>query len=383
MKKGIVLGQLLKLMPRREFEVLARRFHVGQDFRKTSRWDQCVAMITAQLAGRHSLREMEAGDRVMSRQLALLGARPAARATLARVNATQPWQLYEALFHSLLERCQRFKGHRALPIDKKILSLDSSTILLSMTLFPWARYRFQKGAVKLHVGLDHATWLPEFVCITEGHWHDHHILPKIEPRPDVVYVFDRGYYDFGWYQRLTAAGSHFVTRSKCKLLHEVVEERPVPLGKGILRDQIIRLTGVRGRKHPGLLRRITYRDPLTGKVLSFLTNHLTCPAETIAAIYKERWQIELFFKWLKQHAKVKSFVGTSENALMTQIWIALITYLLLAFLKLSHRLDLSLTQLLRLVRVALFDRRSLMDLIHPPPRGPCPKSVSQLELSLA
>lgn len=383
MRQSIVLGQVLKLLPRHEFERLAKQFHHGQGFRKTRRWDQFVALLTAQLAGHHSLREIESSDRAMKRQLALVGSRPTARATLGRVNAQQPWQLYEQLFHTLLGRCQRFPGHRTLPIDNKILSLDSSTILLSMVLFPWARYCHQKGAVKLHIGLDHATWLPEFVCITEGRVHDHQILSKIDPKPDVVYVFDRGYYDFGWYQRLSAAGSHFVTRPKRKLLHDIVEERPVLCDTGIRRDHIIQLTGVMGRKHPGLLRRITYCDPLTGNELSFLTNHLTWPAATIAAIYKERWQIELFFKWLKQHAKVKCFVGTSANALMTQIWVALIAYLLLAFLKLSHRLDLSLTQLLRLVRVALFDRRSLMELLHPPPLTSKPKSLSQLELSLA
>ena len=383
MNQGIVLGQLLKLLPRREFELLARQFHVGQDFRQTSRWDQCVALITAQVAGHHSLREIDASGQAMRRRLALIDSRPINRSSLSRVNAQQPWQLYERLFHMLLERCQRFQGHRKLPIDRKILSLDSSTILLSLTLFPWARYRFQKGAVKLHVGLDHATWLPEFVCVTEGHWHDHQILAKIEPKAGVVYVFDRGYYDFAWYQRLSAAGSVFVTRPKRTLLCEVLEEHPTAKGSGVRRDQVIRLTGVQGKKHPGPLRRVFYTDPVTGKDLAFLTNNLDWTADTIAAIYKERWQIELFFKWLKQHARIKTFIGTSENALMTQIWVALVTYLMVAFLRLSHRLSSSLTHLLRLLRVALFDRRSLAELIHAPPPARPQKSVSQLELSLA
>ena len=383
MQQDIVLGQMLKLIPRSHFDPLAEKYHKGQPFRATSRWDQFVGLLIAQLGGQHSLREIDAGGRIMQMQLARVRARPSNRSTLARVNANQPWQFYEELFRHLLGRCQQFAGRRRLPVKRKIISLDSSTIMLCLELFPWAGYRFGKGAVKLHVGLEHSRLMPEFVQVTEGHWNDHHILSYFEIHEGVVYIFDRGYYDFAWYQRLTEAGSIFVTRPKSRMLHEVVEDLPVPKGKGVITDQVIRLTGAQGYKHPGPLRMIRYQDPVTRKILCFITNQFTWASTTIAALYKERWQVELFFKWLKQNTRIRHFVGNSVNALMTQIWIALITYLLLAFLKMSRGLEISLTSMRRVIRITLFERRNLGEIMVAKPPGPdLRNTMLQLELVL-
>lgn len=383
MQQDIVLGQMLKLIPRSHFDPLATKHHKGQPFRVTSRWDQFVSLLTAQLGGQHSLREIDAGGRIMQLQLSRVRARPCNRSTLSRVNSNQPWQMYEALFRFLLGRCQSFAGRRRMPVKRKVVSLDSSTILLCLKLFPWAGYRYGKSAIKLHVGLEHTRLMPEFVKVTEGHWHDHHILSHFEIQKGVVYIFDRGYYDFAWYQRLTDAGSIYVTRPKNKILHEVVSDRPVPKGKGVLSDQIIRLTGTQSYRHPGPLRLVRYQDPVTRKILSFTTNQFEWASTTIAALYKERWQVELFFKWLKQNTRIRHFVGNSENALMTQIWIALITYLLLAFLKMSRGLEISLTSMRRLIRITLFERRNLAEIMVAKPPGPCLRNTMlQLELIL-
>ena len=382
MRQSTALAQLLKLFPRREFTALADQYHVGQRFRKTSRWNQFVTMLIAQLTGQESLRDIETAGRTRFRQLALFGLQPMARATLARVNAKQPWELYRDCFYRLLHKCQQFRGHRKLPIDRRLLSIDSSTILLCMSLFAWAHYRFKKGAVKLHVCLDHESLLPDFVWIKEGCHHDHTFLKEIPLDSEAAYTFDRGYYDFDWYQRLTDEGCAFVTRSKAKLLHKVVKECPVPKGSNVRHDQWIRLSGACGKKYKGLLRRVVYHDPETGKELFFISNQFEWSAETIAAVYKERWQIELFFKWIKQHLRVKSFVGTSINALMTQLYIALIAYLMMAFLKLSLKLEESMLKILRVVRVALFDNRCLLDLLRAPPPSNTKPASNQLQLGI-
>jgi hypothetical protein len=382
MRQTTVLEQMLKLLPRREFELLARLHHVGRPTKRTRHWDQLVALVTAQVAGHHSLREIDQCGRVQQRKLQVMRCQPITRATLARVNRDQPWRLYQEVFGILLERCQRFKGHRKLPVDHKIVSLDSTTIMLCLSLSPWAHYRHQKGAVKVHLGLDHATWLPEFVNISEGCRNDQHIVEHVPLIPGAVYVFDRGYCDYTWFNRLTMSGCPFVTRAKKNLNYRVLQDRPLEPGSAIVSDQIIRLSGNKGPRHKAPLRRVMLFDECQERTLVFVTNHLDWPASTVAAIYKERWQIELFFKWLKQNLKIKRFIGTSANAVMTQIWCALVTYLLLAYLKLSHRLAPTLMGLLRLIRACLFERRSLREIAHGPP--PCPSVIplSQLELAL-
>lgn len=253
-----------------------------------------------------------------------------------------------------------------------LYSLDASTSDLCLSVFPWADFRTTKGAVKLHVGLNHAGYLPEFVTITEGKSQDVTVGRTLQFPKGSIVVVGRGYNDYAWYNQLTEKGIFFVTRLKSNAKIRVVERHPVLTEKGLSSDQAIEFTGVQtAKKCPARLRRIGYRDPLTGKHYVFLTNNFKLSAKTIADIYKSRWQVELFFKWIKQNLKIKSFIGTSKNAVMTQIWIALCVYLLLAFLKFQSKLKKSMQQILRLLQLNLFEKRDLSALLHgdPPASG--------------
>ena len=248
-------------------------------------------------------------------------------------------------------------------------------------MFPWADFRATKGAIKLHVGLNHAGDLPEFVTITEGKAHDVTMGRMLQFPTGSIVVMDRAYNDYTWYKQLTEKGIFFVTRLKTNARYRVIERRPVRAGSGLTSDQTIELTGSQAAmKCPIPLRRIGYRDPETGKHYVFLTNHFKLAAKTIADIYKARWQVELFFKWIKQNLKIKSFIGTSKNAVLTQIWIALCVYLLLAFLKFQSRLGRSMQQLLRLLQLNLFEKRDLMALLRGDPLEPAQAHLNQLAL---
>lgn len=369
-----LFSQILKLIPRTEFEALANRHHRGRAFRRASRWSQFVAMAMAQLAGRNSLRDIEANLGAQAHRLYHLGSARLSRSNLARINADKPYTLYEALFGQLLSRCQAAAPGHGFRFKNPLYSLDASTIDLCLALFPWAGFRAHKGAIKLHTGLNHAGELPEFVAISDGKTSD--ITPGRTldfPTASIV-VIDRAYTDYGWFNQLNAKGIFFVTRLKSNAQYRVVERRAVT-SPGITSDQTIEFTGAQSAKRcPIKLRRIGYRDPESGQRYVFLTNHFKLAAKTIAAIYKARWQVELFFKCLKQNLKIKTFVGTSPNAVLTQIWIALCVYLLLAYIKFRSKLGLSLQQILRLLQLNLFEKRDLLALLQgePPPNARVP-----------
>lgn len=365
-----VFSQLLKLVPRHEFETLANQHHYGQTLRTTSRWSQFVSLCLGQLSGRQSLRDIESNMKAQSQRLYHLGAKPIAKSSLSRLNEQQPAELYEALFAQLYARCQQqTKGHR-FRFKNKMYSLDASLIDLSLKIFPWAHYALGKAAMKLHLSLDHSGNIPHFACITKGKVSDIEIGRTLHYSKGSIIVFDKGYTDYKWFKALTNKGIFFVTRIRKNALWRVEERRPVKKTKGLTSDQTITLTGVKPQKL-GMpkLRRIGYRDLETGQRYEFLTNNFALSAQTIAKIYKERWQVELFFKWIKQNLKIKSFIGNSKNAIMTQIWISLCTYLILAYLKFSAKLDGSLQTLFRLLQLNLFLRRDLISLLKglPPP----------------
>ena len=362
-----VLGQLLKLFPRHEFTELASSHHEGQKLRAVSRWSQFVALVSAQLTGRQSLRDVVENLSAQSTKLYHLGAVPISRSSLARVNERQPWTLYEALFHRLLKRCQQHAPGHGFRFKHRLFSLDSSTIDVCLAMFPWAKFRQTKGAIKLHVGLDHAGMLPTFVTLSEGKAHDVKIGRTLDFPANSMVVCDRGYNDYAWYKQLNNKGVFFVTRQRRSAKYRVVSSRKVLSSKGVISDETIELSSARGRRCPDHLRRIEFCDSETGKQYVFLTNHFGLAASTIAAVYKSRWQIELFFKWIKQNLKIKTFLGTSKNAVLTQIWVAMCAYLLLTYLKLGGRLNLSLQQILRLLQLSLFERRSLIELLDPSP----------------
>ena len=366
-----VLSQLLKMIPRHEFESLAKQHHSGRSFRTASRWSQCVTLMMAQLSGRKSLRDIVENASSQAHRLYHLGSVKLSRSNLSRMNNEKPSALYEALFGKLLVRCQRTVPGHNFRFKNTLYSLDASTIDLCLSVFPWADFRATKGAVKLHVGLNHSGYLPEFVTITEGKTSDIEMGRTLQFPKGSIVAIDKGYNDYGWYKQLTDKGIYFVTRLKKHAKYRTLERRAVLKDKGLTCDQTIELTGARTAKRcPVPLRRIGYTDTETGKHYVFLTNNFQLSAKTIADIYKARWQIELFFKWIKQNLKIKAFIGTSKNAVMTQIWIALCVYLLLAYVKFQSKLTKSMQQILRLLQVNLFEKRDLMALLRgePPPR---------------
>jgi putative transposase len=363
-----VFSQILKLVPRHEFETLAKAHHKGRSFRTASRWSQFVCLSMAQLTGRNSLRDMIENISAQAHRLYHLGSAKLSRSNLSRINEDKPYTLYEALFSKLLKRCQGHVPQHQFTFKNALYSLDASTIDLCLSMFPWAKFRSTKGAVKLHVGLNHRGYLPEFVTITEGNVADITIGRILEFPKESIVVMDRGYNDHLWYKRLTQKGIFFVTRLKRPEKYRVMERHDVDKSTGLTSDQTIRFVSKdKPYKCPIPLRRIGYRDADTGKHYVFLTNNFDLPAKTVADIYKSRWQVELFFKWIKQNLKIKSFIGTSKNAVMTQIWIALCMYLLLAFLKFQSKLKKSMQQILRLLQLNLFEKRDLMALLRGDP----------------
>ncbi len=367
-----MFSQLLKLFPRTEFQALVKRTHAERHARGFTCWGQFVAMLFCQLGRAHSLREICGGLRSSEGKLKHLGITAPSRSTLAYANEHRPWQLYRAVFQELLGRCQPLaRGRKKFRFKNKLVSLDSTVIDLCATLFDWAQFRRTKGAVKLHCLLDHDGYLPSVVVVTEGKRHDVRVARTLRLEPGTILVIDRGYVDYAWFGRLTTDGVFFVTRLKDNALYRVGERRPVPARSAIRRDEVIELTGVdAASKCPHRLRRVEVDDPEHGGTLVFLTNHLAFGATTIATIYKDRWQIELFFKALKQNLKIKTFVGTSANALKVQVWTALIAMLVLKYLQLRARFAWSLANLVALLRMNLFTHRDLWTWLDQPFEGP-------------
>ena len=374
-----VFAQLLKMVPRHGFETLASQNHEGRRLRKMTRWSQFVAMTLSQLSGRASLRDVVSNLSAQTAKLYHLGTTVVTRSSLARVNEKQPYSLYEQLAGKLLIQCQRRAPRHSFRFKNKLYSLDASTIDLCLSVFPWAKFRTTKGAVKLHVGLDHDGLLPAFMTITDGKNHDITAARSLRLSKGSIVVMDRGYNDYAWYNQLNSQGVFFVTRLRKNARYCVTERRHVIKSKGLTSDQSIRLTGTKASNCPITLRRVGFKDAVTGIQYYFLTNNFDLAASTIAEIYKARWQIELFFKWIKQNLKIKSFLGTSRNAVMTQIWIAICVYLLLAYLKFASQIDKSFQQILRLLQLNLFDRRDLRGLLV---GGPPESSGPQLQTRL-
>jgi len=376
-----VFSQLLKLLPRHEFESLAKQHHSGRSFRTATRWSQFVTMAMGQLSGRNSLRDIIENMSAQAHRLYHLGSAKMSRSNLARINEDKPAVLYEALFGKLLQRCQSVAPGHNFKFANPLYSLDASTIDLCLSAFPWADFRTTKGAVKLHVGLNHAGNLPEFVTITEGKKHDVMVGRMLNFPKGSIVAIDKAYNDYSWYKQLTDKGIFFVTRLKTNAKFRVVYRRSVLKEKGLTCDQTIEFTGLQTAKRcPIQVRRIGYRDPITGKHYVFLSNNFKLSAKTIADIYKSRWQVELFFKWVKQNLKIKSFVGTSKNAVMTQIWIAMCIYVLIAFIKFQSKLQKSMQQILRLLQLNLFEKRDLMALLRGDPVNKGLPNIYQIAL---
>lgn len=356
-------SQLLSLVDRSAFTRAVRQHQAERGAKGFGCWDQFVAMLFCQMGGANSLREICGGLGTAMGKLVHLGLRQApTRSTLAYANTHRPWQLYQTVFENLLKSCQALAAikKRRFRFKHPLRSLDTSIIELCIEVFDWARFQRTKGAIKLHLQLDHQGCLPCWALVTDGDTNDVRIAQKLNFAPGTIVVMDRGYLDYALYERWTKSGVYFVTRSRTNMLYDVVERHAIGTRGNVKRDETIELAEGYGRKRcPSRLRQVTVWDAEHQRELVFLTNIFHLAASTIGAIYKDRWQIELFFKALKQNLKIKTFVGTSENAVNVQIWTALIAMLLLKFLLLKSTWSWSLSNLAALLRFNLLSYRDL------------------------
>jgi hypothetical protein len=363
----LVFAQVMEHLPLSTFHRCVDRYGGHYKVQRFSCLDQYLSMAFAQLTYRESLRDIEACLRAQASKLYHMGFRArVARNTLANANATRDWRIYCELAQSLIRTARRLYADEPLGIDlaETVYALDSTTIDLCLSVFPWAPFRTDEAAVKLHTLLDLRGNIPSFIFISDGKVHDVNILDQLVPEPGAFYLLDRGYIDFDRLGRLAAAGSFFVTRAKSNLQCHRQYSHPVDKSTGLICDQTVLLTGFYSRKgFPTPLRRIRFKDPTSGKTLVFLTNQFALPALTITHLYRLRWQIELFFKWIKQHLRIKTFFGTSENAVKTQIWIAISTYVLVAIMKKRLSLSASLYEILQILSLTMFEQTPLPQLL--------------------
>ena len=368
-----IFSQVLQLISRQGFQRAVEETKAERHARGFRCWDQFVAMLFCQLGRAQSLREICGGLISCEGRLAHLGAKAPGRSTLAYANAHRPAALFEQVFYQLLDQCQSVAWPKKFRFKNKLMSLDSTLIEVCQDIFKWAKYQQTKGAIKLHFTLDHDGYLPTIMVMTDGNTADGRIARQWTFSAGTILVFDRGYRDTNWYKKLTEMGVFFVTRFLANAVLEVVESHPVPKNRRILSDQTVRFAGKQTRdKYSANLRRVIV-DLGDGKTLELLTNNFDLGASTIAAIYKDRWQIELFFKALKQNLRIKTFVGTSANALKIQIWTALIAILLLKYLQMKASFGWSLSNLVALLRMNLFVYRDLWDWVNNPFTTPPPE----------
>ena len=363
----IVFAQVMDWIHPEQFRRCVTRYQGNHKVRNFSCWDQFLAMAFAQLTYRESLADIEICLHSHPDQLYRLGFRSSvAHSTLADANASRDWRIYADLAQILITRARRLYAQEPLSVEleQTVYALDSTTIELCLTLFPWARFRSTKAAVKLHTLLDLRGPIPTMIAISDGKQADVRVLDELIPEPGAFYVLDRGYLDFQRLYRFVLASAFFVTRTKAGVKLNRLESRPVPPDTGVRSDQIVWLSTPNSVVHyPDRLRRVSYKDPETGKVLVFLTNNFDLPAVVIAQLYKCRWQVELFFKWIKQNLRIKHFFGTSDNAVKTQVWIAVCVYVLVAILRKELHLELSLSQILQVLSVNAFEQVPLAELV--------------------
>jgi len=360
-----IFAELLKLCPRYQFEKATEQYRGNRYVKTFTTWQQYIAVLYSQITLKDSLRDIETGLGTQSGRWYHLGLKSVHRSTLSDANTKRDSRIFEDLFYTILGRCSDLTPRHRFRFNNPLYTIDATTIDLCLSVFPWAKFRKAKGAIKMHCLYDHSGALPSFLTVTDGKRHDVTEAKNagFPLSPDSIVSVDRAYIDYTWLYSLNAKRIWFVTRAKSNIDYTVTGQHPVS-GKGIIRDERISLAGQRTRdKYPRDLRLIRFYDEKRKKTLVFLTNNFRLAAATIAQIYKSRWQIELFFKWIKQNLKIKSFLGTSRNAVMTQIWVAMCYYLLLTYIKYQTRYAYSLLQLSRIIRETLFDRKSLVDIL--------------------
>ena len=374
---------MLQLIPRYEFHKAVNAFGAERHSKGFTSWEQMVAMLFSQFSGQDGLRGIETGMATQAKHLYHLGVRSVKRSTLAYANANRTHAVFKAVFESMLSIVASKAPRHKFQFKNDLYSIDATTVDLCLSLYDWAKFRKTKGGIKIHVKLSHAGYIPEFVTVTEAKRHEVKELSKLRLKSGDVVVFDRGYTDFKRFATYCEQGIYFVTRLKKNADYRVVERNEVGRYKHISSDQIIEMKGYYTRqKCPVKLRRIRVKDPETGKYVVLLTNQMEWAATTIASVYKDRWQIEIFFKMLKQNLKITSFLGTSQNAMLTQIWIAMIAFLLLSYMKFLSTYEWTVNSLMKVLPTVLFSRRDLMAWLRDPFGLPPPEDEDQLQMAL-
>ncbi len=367
LRHSFILAQFLSLLPRYEFQRIVNKYKGDYRTKHFKCWDQLACMIFAHIRQERSLRDIDVSLNAHASKLYHTGIQQCPKSTLADANEQRDYRIFEDFAKTLMQRARREYANTELAIDvnNAVYALDASVIDLTLSLYPWAKFRKAKGAIKLHTMIDLRGNIPAFLTITDGKVHDVKAAPQVPIETDGIYVVDRGYVDFGWLWYINQASAFFVTRLKTSIKWTRVISHPVDKSLGVRSDQEILLSTKRlTALYPMRLRRISFRDEDRKRTLVFLTNNFDIPSETISALYKARWEIELFFKWIKQHLRVKTFYGTSANAVKTQIWVAMIVYLLLAILKERYRLEQTLSQLLHFLEVNIFEQKSMLSIFQ-------------------
>jgi len=367
MVRNTVFGQVLQLISRHGFKKCVERYTGDKYTKRFSCWQQLIVLLYSQARGLKSLRDITISLRSQHRKWYHLGLESVARSTLSDANNRRRADIYRDVFNDFLRKCQSLAPEHRFKFKNPLYTMDSTLIKLCLSVFPWASYRKRKGAMKLHTLLDHRGCLPSFLTITDGRTHDIRVVKDSSygfPQllPDSIITVDRAYIDYNWLYSLTLSRVFFVTRAKSNLKYEVLGQQEVPQNKGVTSDETIRLTGYYQKQYYSKnLRLITFYDKEKDEELYFLTNNFKLAAATIADLYKHRWQIETFFKWIKQNLKIKTFLGTSPNAVMTQVWAAMIYYLLLAFIKFQTKYSYSMHELTRVIGEILMENLSLIE----------------------
>jgi hypothetical protein len=362
-----IFSQTMDFLPTYEFRQCVERYHGNYKIKSFSCWDQFLCLAFAQFTYRESLRDIQACLRSSQLKLYHMGIRgKVSRNTLANANQVRDWRIYADFAHVIIAQARSLYAHDdfGFELEQAVYAFDATTIDLCLSLFPWAKFRQRKGAIKLHTLLDLRGSIPTLIYVTQGKTHEVNLLDDLLIEPGAIYIFDRGYLDFSRLYKIHQCGAFFIIRAKSNFRFRRIYSQPVDKTKGVQADQIIKLRGFYARKdYPERLRRIRYLDPERKKRLIFLTNNFTLPAFLIAELFRCRWKIELFFKWIKQHLRIKAFYGTSENAVKTQIWIAITVYVLVAIVKKRLNLDVSLYTMLQILSVSLFEKIPLFQLL--------------------
>jgi hypothetical protein len=361
-----IFNQLLSFLPKYRFNQFVGQHQGDRYVKKLTTWNQLIALLYAQATGKKSLRDIELGLRMHEGQWYHLGVGSVAKSSLSYANNNRSYEIFEKLFYALLDQCREITSERSFKFNNPLYSFDSTTIRLCLSVFNWAKYTKEKGALKIHALLNNRTTIPELLNISDGKKGDLSAIKEIDLnlKKGSILVFDRAYIDYQWWDNLDKEEIFFVSRTKSNQNIFVLGQHNPQLEKNIIADEIVMFGDFEGmKKYDKKLRRVKYLDEEQKKEYSYLTNNFELSAKQIADIYKDRWQIELFFKWIKQNLKIKTFLGTSQNAVMTQIWIAMTYYLLVAYIKFQTKFTKSLLELTRMIKETLMMRRNLIDLL--------------------